>query len=145
MNADEVWRLMTRETQILDTLTGNEPLPVWAALDMVQEETGGNRDDAVYALLKAAARWLRRKQPSPIDGQHFHRDASSLLKHLEERDLDRAGGVACCLENEASNAGAGRLAGTVLTANVMAFEKWRLWGREADKTVTWCRQVLRAQ
>lgn len=75
--------------RMVDQMAGENrgPMPPGLALDMVQEHTGGDRDDAVTALLNAGADWLEEQsQPSETGeiGDGCMCDARLVLSYLRE-------------------------------------------------------------
>lgn len=68
LRAAEAWKLLSRKPNILDSITGREAMSPGVAIDYVQDVTG-DRDEAVMAIINAAADWLDSQTVPGGDGE----------------------------------------------------------------------------
>lgn len=155
--AETAWALFARvPVPIFDAIAGRESLPAGLALDMVQEHTGGDRDDAVTALLHAAARWLRAKMPdTTVVGGHLGvaqvNDAAYACDEIPgesfghaETWVDHVAWRARQVEESFAMKDELHHEGDVTFAEFRIAGQWRRWAQEAHRVIGLCRQVCEA-
>ena len=136
--AAHAWEQMVRERTVEDVFAKRHPMLPAIAIDYVQE-ANGERDDAVMALMRAAADWLTAKQPAPANPpDEFDTTARDLAAHVcEHVRLESAmAEVHLALINE----GIWRLD----TGHALILDAWRLWVRDARRVIALCRQLFLA-
>lgn len=143
--ASEAWVLLSRVPSVMDQLCGREPMPIGAALDFVQN-VDGDRDNAVFALLDAASKYLQEKMPKhEEDNFHFEDEAFRLLGDLRGEFFGHAHSAAGTISFRAQDMAASTLAGmfrnTPLPPSVTVLDNWRQWAQEAIRIITLCSQI----
>ncbi len=143
--ADHAWHQMTRVPSILDTMFGVHPMLPAIALDYVQEETGGDRDEAVTELLAAGARALEAAMPDG-DLANCRDDAMALMSDLRGECFGHAGAAQGTIYHRASDLCQTRLfyPGTVGPATFSEAEDWIRWSQLAGRALDFARQVVAA-
>jgi hypothetical protein len=143
--AAEAWALMAREPNVLtDWITGATAMPANVALDFVQEATG-DRDDAVTALLQAAATWLEAKMPAD-DSLNYRPDAFCVVGDIRGEDFSHADSMIGTIDWRARGAEMDRLMGMNAVSREQmsnAFD-WRHWCVFAWKVIILGRAIVAA-
>ncbi len=143
--AAEAWKQMARPRTIFDTIGGTEPFPPAYALDFCQDVCG-ERDDAVTALLTAAANWLRElipDDPCPSASPQVA-DALAACGEIPGEDFGHA---EVWVANVAENARRVEEAYVVLQRggfswdDYMRASAWRRWADHATRAIELCRAV----
>lgn len=147
--ASRAWLAMVTEVPFFArTIERRTPMPAAVALDMVQDVTG-DRDDAVCALLMAAAIWLDDARPEQPVGRistslntaisvrgHLLGEGYGLAENClrELMDLNRE------IRNDYHHLGLNY--GPADDARAAA---WHQWGHKAKRAIEVCRQVTAAR
>lgn len=136
--AAELWPLIVRKPSPLDVY-GSESMPVWAAVDLVTEETGGDRAAAAVCLIEVAVGWLEKLRPvggSTEGGYQSLKEPSSVVLRL----LGKSKGIAVriILAHMLKMIRNYALPGT----DLWRLEQWRLWVLEARRVVELLRPLL---
>ena len=142
LKAVEAWALAIRPRTILSTLGGAEPMPPAVAIDYVQDVCG-DRDDAVAALMVAAAAWLRDRMPAlpaawcEVDSS-CRESAGLVCDYLASDSLMYAvhlWRVRYTIDSP----------GVLLDRGMMrAADAWQRWYRDADRARQLCRELSAA-
>lgn len=112
------------------------PMPAGVALDMAQDVCG-DRDDAVTALLNAAADELESLLPA---GGPFHPEAGFIVSHVRAEDFKFAETL---LKNVRGRAGNMHRVSAHL-ADSTAGAAWLRWCAYAERDIALCRAVCAA-
>ena len=132
--ARRAWAAMVRQPSPLDALTGAAAMPVWAAVDMVQDVTD-DRGGAVRALIETAADDLEAAIPgtTPTDLRlRAHADAAcSYLRWCSPGEAAAHAEIirtACAFPDPRGG-------------NSLAVEAFRQWAKRATAVVALCRDL----
>lgn len=143
--AATAWERLSLKSSILRTVAGIESMPVPVALDFVQNVTG-DRDDAVTALLNAAAKYLEGIMPTDDVG-NIRTDASLAMNDLRGECFKYATSIINGISFRAQDIGVSTLAGVYGSGpgrpSVFVCEEWRQWAQEAERVLAFAREIVR--
>lgn len=144
--AADAWRHVSRAETVFTRVFDESPLPVGPAIDMVQDVTG-DRDDAVTALVGAAAAWLRDRTPPappvslpPADEfDHSNRQNASLVCDY----LAAESGMAEVFLRHVGEMCQSPLM-LVRDDLMLLADAWTNWVRDARRAIDLCREISAA-
>jgi len=142
--AERAWESMTRKPSVLDSITGAQAMPPFAAVDMVQDVTD-DRGEAIRAIVIVAADDLAAQFPGVTLGpsrDNIGRLEIAFASAMEVcpywRALDIAGAAACA-EMVLSQAAFPEPP----ASRLLAMEGLRQWASRALAALVHCSEVLR--
>lgn len=144
--AATAWASLSRVPNVLDRFIGAEPMPIGAALDYVQNVTG-DRDDAVTALMNAAANRLQSLRADIMDCNAILREAMAVESTIRSEDLSLARSCRDTVYFRAVGTAQDIQAGlwpTAAKGSVNACDLWRLWAVEAERFILLCEKIVKA-
>ena len=144
--AREAWHAVAKPETVLSRAFGGGPMPPAIALDMVQDVCG-DRDDAVTAVLLAAASALRERIPDDDHAQN--RDHAAHI--VGQIPGEYFGHAELWVEDVLNNARRAEEAFMMLTSitdqdfcDYSRAVEWRRWATEANRVIGLCRQLCAA-
>jgi hypothetical protein len=141
--AAEAWAMVCYQPTILNSITGRKPMEPGIAIDYVQDVCG-DRDDAVSALLNAAADWLETRLPDAADvnwmegGWCCNEIRGECFSHAEmwlQHVCERVGAV---------KRGWLLSSGSVTHRSFDAAQMWYRWHKIATNALRLCREITAA-
>lgn len=142
--ADEAWRAMCAGTGFFDRANAVRPMPAGVAIDMVQDVCG-ERDDAVCAILGAAARWLESEFPAD-DFQNAELDAVAVIGDIRGEAFGLAESLREAIMQRAGDVRLARVLGRsrVPDATFETAIAWSKWCERAALAIKLCRELAPA-